>query len=217
MNIDEAQLRASTCIKDILDKHRVPLGPLEALFRPPGYKPKIEICMPDGRDARQLRKKRPDAPLDSFNPRIDKLILSFEPTANRSSVPVPTRVGSDISARELEQAALTLLQAEDSNQPFVGLKFFRDRLLSQASPAWAASESDRRTVLEALLHSSWVLTGKMPNPQTPDFPVTTIKLNRDHPAVQAILAAGPKTVFSGFRPVKQTGDPASLMLTRDRL
>ena len=32
-----------------------------------------------------------------------------------------------------------------------------------------------------------ILTSKVPNPKTPEFPVTTIQLNRTHPKVQRML------------------------------
>lgn len=58
-----------------------------------------------------------------------------------------------------------------------------------------------------------VTTSKRPNPAKPDFPATTVQLNRNHPFVKQTLQNGkPQT----FQPVKIPGGPLSDDIIQDR-
>ena len=72
-----------------------------------------------------------------------------------------------------------LVQALDRSESrpgygFVALKWFRDVVL----PAfrWARLESARQAILREAIEKRFVLTSKVPNPKSPEFPVTAIRL-----------------------------------------
>jgi hypothetical protein len=55
---------------------------------------------------------------------------------------------------------------------------------------------------------------KVPNPKSPQFPVTAIRLNRLLPEIQAIL--GEQVADSDFRPVDIRGEQLSATVLRER-
>jgi len=60
-----------------------------------------------------------------------------------------------------------------------------------------------------------VLTSKVPNPKSPSYPVTAIRLNRQHPQVAAVLGEQDSAAL-GFQPVDIRGEPLSETVLRDR-
>ena len=72
---------------------------------------------------------------------------------------------------------------------FVALKWFRDTVLPAEGFPWASYHSARQTVLRDAIDKRLILTSKMPNPRSPQFPVTAIRLNRLVPEVMGILGS----------------------------
>jgi hypothetical protein len=79
---------------------------------------------------------------------------------------------------------------KDPHLRFVSLKWFRDTYLPKRGYAWATDPDIPRRMVHEAAESEMILTAKVPNPKTPEFPVTTIRLNRDHPRVKEFLAEG---------------------------
>ncbi len=98
---------------------------------------------------------------------------------------------------------------------FVALKWFRDTILPEESFLWAGDESTRQAVLRGAIDRQLILTSKTPNPKSPQFPVTAIRLNRLMPEVKAILGSSEAGV-SDFRPVSIRGESLSQTVLRDR-
>jgi hypothetical protein len=98
---------------------------------------------------------------------------------------------------------------------FVSLKFFRDTALPSEGFAWAGDSDARHSVISEAIERRLVLTHKVPNPKSPQFPVTSIRLNMTMPEVQRALgtAAAHTAVF---RPVAIRGEPLSATVLRDR-
>src|SRR6266487_4523775 len=97
---------------------------------------------------------------------------------------------------------------------FVALKWFRDTVLPERFP-WARDHSARQTVLRDAIDKRLILTSKMPNPRSPQFPVTAIRLNRLVPEVRGILGS-PEGAVSDFEPVPIRGENLSATVLRDR-
>jgi len=124
----------------------------------------------------------------------------------------PAEVASD-PARDVVTA---LAKAEkDPQLGFVALKWFRDTYLPQQGYPWAAIPDDRQRVLANAIDRNWILTSKVANPKNPQFPVTSIKVNRPLADVRDILDREPG-YRSGFNPVAMRGEPLSQTILRER-
>jgi len=98
---------------------------------------------------------------------------------------------------------------------FVALKWFRDVFLPAEGFEWAKADSSRQDVLRNAIEKRLVLTSKVPNPKSPQFPVTAIRLNRLLADNQAILRARQGS-DSGFHPVEIRGENLSTTILRER-
>jgi hypothetical protein len=101
---------------------------------------------------------------------------------------------------------------------FVPLKKFRDEILPAepiASNASKLAGVEWQNVLRSAIEKKLVLLGKVPNPKSPQFPVTTVRLNWLMPEVQRILGKsdGPDL---GFHPVEIRGESLSTTILRER-
>jgi hypothetical protein len=81
----------------------------------------------------------------------------------------------------------TLDEAErTANLPWIALKFLRDRLMPERAD-WARATNVCRDVIADAITRGIVRTGKQANPRMPEFPVTSIELERAHEFVVRIL------------------------------
>ena len=120
----------------------------------------------------------------------------------------PSDPVSDL-VRSLDRAELT------PGYDFVSLKWFRDVVLKAESFDWAQSDAARQAVLRESIERRLVLTSKVQNPKSPQFPVTAIRLNRLLPGTQAILGAE-SALDSDFDPVEIRGEGLSATVLRQR-
>jgi hypothetical protein len=172
---------------------------------------------------RGTRKKRRDAAFEpNWNPELDSIRISFSPMdeAKESEIAVG---GSDPSAATGPFSDLIRALDRAEKRPgyeFIALKWFRDTALPEESVPWAADAAMRHEMLREAIDLRWVLTSKIPNPRSPQFPVTAIRLNRQVPEVSAVLGkpAGLRAGVgaAGFRPVPIHGDLLSATVLRDR-
>jgi hypothetical protein len=128
----------------------------------------------------------------------------------RSSLEKPTTPGP------LSDLIHALDRAESTpGYRFVALKWFRDvRLLDEGFP-WAQSEAARRNVLREAIDKRMILTNRVENPKSPQFPVTAIRLNRLFPEVQRILGKA-EAAGEDFNPMDIRGEGLSTTVLRDR-
>ncbi len=97
---------------------------------------------------------------------------------------------------------------------FVALKWFRDVALVAEEFDWSRTVGGRDALVRDAIDRGIVLTGKVPNPRKPEFPVTSIRLNRTAQEVQAALRTPYKDAT--FQPIAIRGETLSSTVLRDR-
>ncbi len=186
------------------------------------------------------RKKRCSASPENWSPESGEIRIRFEPadssqvhveaakseersasSGQNAAASASTEVGSLASdaARLLRQNNEKLAQILDAldraeatpGWNFVPLRKFRDEIL----PGNVQSPDERHALLDLAIKRRFVLVGKVPNPKAPQFPVTTVRLNRLMPEVKAILGQ-PDDEEMDFHPVEIRGEPMSATITRER-
>ena len=193
---------------------------LETLLRPlipKGYRVRVSLV-----DKRNGRKKRKNASADNWSPDLGEVRVNFEPDATNPDILIIEQE-SELAARPSDTVASDpisdLVRALDrvESRPgyhFVALKWFRDVALAGESFGWAQSDSARQGILREAIERRLILISKVPNPKSPQFPVTAIRLNRLLPEIRAIL--GEQVADSDFRPVEIRGDQLSATVLRER-
>lgn len=69
-------------------------------------------------------------------------------------------------------------------------------------------------MLNSAIEKRLILTNKVQNPKSPQFPVTSIRVNRLMPEVQAVLGHPKKDL--DFHPIHIKGEPLSATILRER-
>ena len=98
---------------------------------------------------------------------------------------------------------------------FVSLKWFRDLFLPAEQYAWSDSLEARSREIGDAIDDGAILTYKVPNTRSPEFPVTAIRPNHEHPDVIAVTGEAPSRP-GGFQPVGIRGQHLSSTLMQDR-
>jgi hypothetical protein len=189
---------------------------LNFLLRP-GYRPVIQL-EEDG------RKKRSNASASNWNPETGEIVIFFEredasergrsldprpspePQAP-SGLPANFYLASEVTSLQVQQCCEALGEAEKAGKAFIALKWFRDDALQSHHYPWAEDSEIRQRVLAAAIEAGAIRTSKIPNPKNPQFPTTTVSLNRERPQ---------SGVTARFNPVPVRGEPVSYTIMRDR-
>lgn len=120
-----------------------------------------------------------------------------------SALPAPLSPEVDRFIRDLDA-----LERRSPNS-FVWIKF----LIQERIPQLGIPASEANAFLNRLLQEGVVMTRKVPNPNRPEFPSTSVMLNRDHPAVKRLLVQNePRR----FQPIRISGPLISEDIIRDR-
>lgn len=119
----------------------------------------------------------------------------------------PAALPPDIDDR-IRELCTTLAEAERGGHAFIALKWFRDSFLPRKAFSWNQTPESRQLILAEAILRGVVLTSKIPNPKTPAYPTTTIRLNRSE--------AGVPEETQRFRPVAVRGEALSTSLDEDR-
>jgi hypothetical protein len=114
---------------------------------------------------------------------------------------------ADVDER-IKELCATLAEAERGGHAFIALKWFRDSFLPRKTFSWNQNPESRQLILAEAILRGVVLTSKIPNPKTPAYPTTTIRLNR--------AEAGVPEEAQRFRPVAIQGDSLGEALDDDR-
>ncbi len=224
MNIKDVEPELA---KKLVDPLRDALRHL-SYFPPEPYQIRVSLLDESG------RKKRSNAAARSWSPDSGRIEIRFEPASQEQlhSQALPSTENilggePDRSAAEpadstphLHPAETDLLRALDraESKPgwsFVPLKKFRDELLPQEHLASMRTEVEQHNTLRSVIEKRFVLLGKVPNPKTPQFPVTAIRLNRLMPEVRAALGQKGNADLD-FHPVEIQGEPLSTTILRER-
>ncbi|HEX8814846.1 MAG TPA: hypothetical protein VF753_05035 [Terriglobales bacterium] len=175
------------------------------------------------------RKKRRSASTDNWSPEGGEIRIRFEPASVKQLVsamtqpqpsPSPERRASQYPGAPAEAKLIRALDHAESTPgwTFVSLKRFRDEILplEPFEPGEAKlTDLEWQQLLNRAIEKRLILTSRVPNPKSPQFPVTTIRLNRLMPEVKTVLG----TEDSGdldFRPVEIKGEPLSTTIIRAR-
>src|SRR6266849_9702455 len=179
------------------------------------------------------RKKRSNAAADNWSPVLGRIEIRFEPvaqereqinsatsrTAAKESPANPEEQSDGVFVHPAEADLLrVLVRALDraESRPgwnFVPLKKFRDEILPQEHLPSMRTDVEHRSVLNSAIEKKFVLVGRVPNPKAPQFPVTTIRLNRLMPEVKAVLGQTNSHDLD-FHPVEISGEPLSATILR---
>ncbi len=196
---------------------------------PEGYLPVIQL-------EEHGRKKRSTAAASNWSPETGEIHIYFEKKKSDSGQPKGTvapilspsiaaapppqtvhgarasaarQVTSvePVTAAEVAQCCQALNQAENSGRHFIAIKWFRDAFLTAQGFPWTASDQRRQQVLAHAIETGRIQSKKIPNPRSPQFPTTTITLNR---------SVSTPAIAPRFQPVPVRGEPVSATLIRDR-
>jgi hypothetical protein len=208
--------KALECLPKFLSHLPKELKPLILLAPPQGVHASVSLRRPDKKTSRQIKR---NAPMNSWSPESDLVVISYNTSAADAAMPLPAEQAKPAEtkppvkdpARELLQA---LAQAEMGSQ-FVSLKWFRDTCLPQKGFSWGTTPEERHRVLADAINRRWILTSRIPNPKNPQFPVTAIRVNRPMDEVRAILDENAKA-NSAFAPISIPGERLSETVLRER-
>ncbi|HEY9128051.1 MAG TPA: hypothetical protein VIM62_13040 [Acidobacteriaceae bacterium] len=179
---------------------------------PPGYQAIVELCGENG------RSKRRNASAATWNPEEDEVRIYFERVDGEMedsgdesrAVSASSRTRGSRSQEEaapqidpaelddrIRELSSTLAEAERGGHAFIALKWFRDSFLPRKSFLWSQNPELRQMILAEAILRGVVMTSKIPNPKTPAYPTTTIRLNRTE--------AGLPEETQRFRPIPMQG------------
>ncbi|MFZ1052941.1 MAG: hypothetical protein WBQ74_13215 [Candidatus Sulfotelmatobacter sp.] len=168
------------------------------------------------------RKKRSDASADNWSPESGRIEIRFEPAPEERKIASPEVSRGEDRKSSSDSLANRLLRALDRAEStpgwnFVSLKKFRDEILPSEpfSPgAFQPADVHWQDAIRSAIEKRLILVGKVPNPKSPQFPVTSIRLNRLMPEVQEVLGL-PKRDLD-FHPIHIKGEPLSATILRER-
>jgi hypothetical protein len=198
---------------------------------PDGFRLRVELEQANG------RKKRSSAGASTWAPESEPMKVWLEPIPAETSkadmeTAQPAESSSPANAFVLETsqspesadvqvhpAEIALLKALDRAEStpgwnFVSLKKFRDEILPQEDVQFLRSDAQRQNALRWAIDQRLILTKPVPNPKSPQFPVTSIRLNRLMPRVQEALGQARSTL--DFHPIRIKGEPLSATILHER-
>ena len=187
------------------------------------------------------RKKPSNASAENWSPESGRIEIRFEPVrveekqehADATRIPAvsvgipnaPQRAGrasadTPPTATDLLEVLVRALDHAESTPgwSFVSLKKFRDEVLpSEPFPPGAFQPTDVhwQEAIRLAIERKLILVGRVPNPKSPQFPVTSVRLNRLMPEVKALLGQG-ESADLDFHPVEIKGEPLSATIIRER-
>jgi hypothetical protein len=205
--IQEVESRLEEDLSRLRSSNLKSLEAVRGCLIPPGYRVHVQLLGKDG------RKKRKNASADSWTPESGEIRIHFEPDSKPS-------LAAAREPKHLLDPVADLVRSLDraESKPgydFIALKWFRDVFLPTEKFEWAALDSARQSAIRQAIDQRLILTSKVQNPKSPQFPVTAIRLNRLLPEVQTKLGSGilPE---SEFDPVDIRGEKLSATVLRER-
>jgi hypothetical protein len=128
----------------------------------------------------------------------------------------PSAHGAGVPVHPAEAELLKALHRAESTPGwnFVSLKKFRDETLPREDIQFLRSDIERQDALRAAIERRLILTSKIQNPKAPQFPVTSIRLNRMMREVQEVLGESKRDL--DFHPIRIKGEPLSETVLRER-
>jgi hypothetical protein len=159
----------------------------------------------------------PAAPEKTASPTTSRQGESLPGAANAAGAEVSqTTAGPGVLVHPAEAELLRALDRAESTPgwSFVSLKKFRDEILPSENIPSIRTDVERQNVLRTAIDKRLILKKPVPNPKSPQFPVTSIRLNRLMPEVQEMLGYAKKDL--DFHPIHIKGEPLSATILRER-
>jgi hypothetical protein len=193
----------------------------------PAYLPQAEGCAVEVDIIEDGLKMHSGAGSESWRPynggeiriRFNASPAVAPPTAveERSHFPVEDEFDDRGNAWQNRSDLIRSLQRAGRREgfEFVSLKWFRDLFLPAEQYVWSDSLEARSREIGDAIDDGAILTYKVPNTRSPEFPVTAIRLNLEHPDVMAAVGEAPPRP-SGFQPVGIRGQHLSSTILQDR-
>lgn len=185
---------------------------LKDLVPPPGMSVRVSL-----RDPKKNRQTRRDADSSYWNLNTHEAVIRFERDNAQDKAAADASTPQAPLPNPLEDLVRVLEAAERDARfrEFVGIKVFRDQYLATHGGAWAADVERRRAVLGEAIDRGLVLRSSVPNPKTPSFPTTSIRVNREHSETKKLLSAAAAERAS-FRPITIRGESLSSTVLSER-
>lgn len=197
--------RALAAVLELDAKGALPpeLGSLRRLAPPPGFA--AEVSLRHRENDRQIKST---ASASGWNAQTCAAWIEYVPD------PDATSAGDQDDAKDEIVCSLIRLLDEVERQPrkFTSWTWFRDQHLPKQG--WNQSKEQIQQVIVRATVSGVLKTSKVKNPKQPDYPVTSIELDREHPLVRRVL--NQTGVASRFEPVSLPGVPLSETVREDR-
>ncbi|HUO25569.1 MAG TPA: hypothetical protein VMU61_07875 [Candidatus Aquilonibacter sp.] len=212
--VKDVELHVQTKVTEVLK---------EVGLLPDGYQCRVRL------HGKERDKRRTASFATSWSPDTDSINIRFKPVeeqpeengvANIAVTEILVPGNAIASAASPSDRLSDLVRALDrlESRPgydFVALKWFRDTALPGEGFSWANADSERQDILREAIDKRMILTSKVPNPRSPQFPVTAIRLNRLLPDVKAVLG-NQSDGLPDFQPVAIRGENLSATILRDR-
>ena len=219
LTIEEVESRLEQGLAKLRSTEYKSLETLLQPLIPRGYRVRVSLMDKKG------RKKRKSASADNWSPDLGEVKINFEPDVDSSlaiaeqqatpSIERPANKSNIVASDPISDLVRALDRVESRpGYQFVALKWFRDVALPAEAFEWVRSDSIRQNILREAIQRRLILTSRVPNPKSPQFPVTAIRLNRLLPEIQAIL--GDEIPDTEFKPVDIRGESLSATVLRDR-
>jgi len=183
------------------------------------------------------RKKRSNAGADTWAPESERMEFWLEPSGTQDSEsyvedpqsagvlspsnttgtdasPTATSAGGQLHSSEVELIRALDRAESTPGWSFVSLKKFRDEILPVENIPYLDSDVLRQNALRYAIDKRLFLLSKVQNPKSPQFPVTSVRLNRLMPEVQEVLGLPKKDL--DFHPIHIKGEPLSTTILRER-
>jgi hypothetical protein len=194
---------------------QLPFGmePLKTFVPPRGMTARVSL-----RNRESGRKIKRTADASRWNPATCEVVIAYELDEDceesGGSASDGTRPVNVDPVVELLKA-LDAAERDARFREFVGIKSFRDKYLVDQGYAWALDANKRHTILSGAIDRGLVLRSSVPNPKDPSFPTTSVRVNREHPEVRAILAAS-SSERATFKPILIAGPALSSSVLAER-
>lgn len=185
-------------------------GPLQGLRHiAPASSASIEVSL-----LKNDRRIKKTAASHNWQPEAGQVLISYAP-AKETVEPAKTEPAAQVASQAPLADFLIALDRVEGQYPFVALKLFRDKVMLDTPSGRNLSSDDRQRFVKEAIDNGWLLTSRMQNPKSPEFPTTAIRLNRAHPKVREALSGTPIPA-PRFRPVVIPGEPLSKTILAER-
>lgn len=178
------------------------LAALVRLAPPPGLRARVSLRHRDSD-----RRIRGSAGISTW--RAEACGAWIEYVADRGARSEAAYAGD---AKLTDDLVRVLLDLELRPRKFTSWNWLRDQHLP--ARGWTLTKERIQHVLELAVRLGIARTRKVPNPKQPDFPVTSLELNHEHPKVRSRLETS--SLATRFEPVELPGKPVSSTILEDR-